>query len=101
VIHLQRRFRRQPGSKGEDPLRRIRQPLIWGRLSPAAQAIRICGSANSSARSRSACTCRSAISWRRLSSVRVARIRVRINRIAASTVKPSSDSAVVSAANSW
>ncbi len=40
-------------------------PLIWGRLSPAAQAIRICGSANSSARNRSAWTCRSAMSVRR------------------------------------
>ena len=58
-------------------------PLIWGRLSPAAQAIRICGSANSSARSRSAWTCRSAMSARSRSSVRVARTRVRISRIAA------------------
>ena len=39
-------------------------PLICGRLSPAAQEIRICGSANSSARSRSAWTCRSAMSER-------------------------------------
>ena len=34
-------------------------PLICGRLSPAAHEIRICGSANNSARNRSACTCRS------------------------------------------
>ena len=39
-------------------------PLIWGRLSPAAQEIRICGSANSSARNRSAWTCSSAMSAR-------------------------------------
>ena len=28
MVHLQRRFRRQPGSKGEDPLRRVRQRVL-------------------------------------------------------------------------
>ena len=28
MIHLQRRFRRQPGSKGEDALRRILQGVL-------------------------------------------------------------------------
>ena len=111
MVHLQRRFRRQPGSEGEDALRRICcasceissevSPLICGRLSPAAQEIRICGSANSSARSRSAWTCRSAMSERSRSLVPGGAMRVRISRIAATTEKPSSASAVVSTANSW
>jgi hypothetical protein len=75
-------------------------PLIWGRLSPAAHEIRTWGSANSSARSRSAWTCSSAMSERNLTSVRVAWTRVRIKRIAASTEKPTSASAVVSTATS-
>ena len=80
VIHLQRRFRRQPGSEGKDTLRRILRgtssamsPLICGRSSPAAHEIRTCGSANSSARSRSACACRAAISARSRNSLRAAR----------------------------
>ena len=111
VIHLQRRFRRQPGSEGENALRRycwescdIRSemsPLICGRLSPAAHEIRICGSANSSARKRSAWTCRPAMSARSRASLLAARTRVRISRIAATTEKPSSASAVVSTAISW
>ena len=108
VIHLQRRFRRQPGSKGKDALRRIRaetssamSPLIRGRSSPAAQEISTCGSANSSARSRSAWACKAAISTRSRNSFRTARSRVRIKRIAATTEKPSSASAVVRTANSW
>ena len=76
-------------------------PLISGRLSPAAHEIRICGSANSSARNRSASTCRPWMSERSRASILVARTRVRISRIAATTVKPSSASAVVRTANSW
>ena len=76
-------------------------PLICGRLSPAAQEIRICGSANSSARKRSASICRPWISERSRASFLAARSRVRISRIAATTEKPSSASAVVSTANSW
>ena len=45
-------------------------PLICGRLSPAAHEIRICGSANSSARKRSAWTCRSRMSARSRASLR-------------------------------
>ena len=78
VVHLQRRFRRQPGSEGEHALRRFAgscdissevSPVICGRLSPAAHEIRICGSANSSARKRSVWACNSAISVRSRASV--------------------------------
>ncbi len=76
-------------------------PLICGRLSPAAQEIRIWGSANNSARNRSASLCRAWISVRRRASFRAARTRCRISRIAATTEKPSNAKAVVSAAISW
>ena len=111
MIHLQRRLRRQPGSEGENALRldcwesgginSEMSPLICGRLSPAAQEIRICGSANSSARNRSASICRPWMSERSRASLLAARTRVRISRIAATTEKPSSASAVVSTAISW
>ena len=108
MVHLQRRFRRQPGSERQDALRpracggitSAISPLIWGRLSPAAHEIRICGSANDSARELSASVCSPWISARSRASLLVARTRVRINRNAATTVKPSSASAVASTANS-
>src|SRR3954447_4481960 len=76
-------------------------PLICGRLSPAAHEIRTCGSANSSARKRSASTCRLLSSERSPASLWAARPRVRISRIAATTEKPSTASAVASTATSW
>src|SRR4051812_40063487 len=76
-------------------------PLIRGLSSPAAHETRICGSANSSARSRSAWLCRPAISARSRVSSRTARSRVRISKIAATTEKPTNASAVVNTANSW
>ena len=111
MVHLQCRFRRQPGSEGEDALRRIRlrvlrdqkrgvpadlRPVVARR--PGDQDLRLgeqqraqavglhlqLGDVGAQAEFRLG-----------------ARMRVRISRIAATTEKPSSDRAVVSAANSW
>ena len=76
-------------------------PLIRGRSSPAGQEISTCGSANSNALSRSVWDVSWLISARSLLSFLAARVRLRINRIADSTEKPSSAMAVASTANSW
>ena len=110
MVHLQRRFRRQPGSKGKDPLRRtlrgVRRdqqrgvardlrPVLAG--SPGNQDLRL---GEQQRAQPVGLTCKPATLARRRSSMRVARTRVCINRIAATTEKPSSASAVVSTANS-
>ena len=113
MIHLQRRFRRQPGSEGEDALRLIAghpaasaatvSPLISRAIvarRPRDQDLRL--REQQCARNRSAWACRSAIVGAQSQSrFARARSRVRINRIAATTEKPSSASAVASTAISW
>ena len=75
-------------------------PETCARSSPAGQEIRTCGSANSSAPKRSDCSWSSRIRARSPVSFLAVRTRVRISRIAATTVKPSRASAVASTASS-
>ena len=112
MVHLQRRFRRQPGSEGEDALRRLLLGVLRHQQRGVAADLRAVvarrpGYQDLRFREQQrpqavgldlqARRCRRAAGlrfWWRLT-------RVRISRIAATTEKPSSASAVVSTANSW
>ena len=112
MVHLQRRFRRQPGSEGEDALRRVcwascehQQRGVAADLGPVVAG----GPGDQDLRFGEQQRAQPVGLDLQLGDVgaqpdlgAASRLtRVRISRIAATTEKPSSASAVVSTANSW